>query len=94
MTDDCFDVVEDLETYASDHGHTLLELSLSWLACQPLVSSVIAGAVSPEQVRANAAATTSWQLTQEELSKVGALAPSSRSFAIPVQLKDGPLHRA
>ena len=57
-SDEKLDVVERLEEYAVDHGHTLPELALSWLAGVPSVGSVIAGATSPEQVRANAAATT------------------------------------
>ncbi len=69
-----FDVVERLDAYAHDHGHTLLELALSWLAGAPAIGSVIAGATSPEQVRANAAATTAWKLTDGERAEVDALA--------------------
>jgi aryl-alcohol dehydrogenase-like predicted oxidoreductase len=67
-------VVERLDAYAHDHGHTLLELALSWLAGTPAIGSVIAGATSPEQVRANAAATTAWKLTAGERAEVDALA--------------------
>src|SRR6476646_3704574 len=63
LSDERFDLVERLDEYARDHGHTLHELALSWLATNPAVASVIAGATSPEQVRSNAAATTAWQLT-------------------------------
>jgi aryl-alcohol dehydrogenase-like predicted oxidoreductase len=48
--------VEELARFAGAHGRTLLELALSWLASHPAVASVIAGAKTPEQVRANAAA--------------------------------------
>jgi aryl-alcohol dehydrogenase-like predicted oxidoreductase len=68
------DVVERLQEYAAAHGHTLPELALSWLAGAPTVGSVIAGATSPEQVQANAAATTAWVLTSEERAEVDALA--------------------
>jgi len=51
--------VERLERVAAETGHTLLELALSWLASQPTVSSVIAGATRPEQVDNNVAATRS-----------------------------------
>jgi aryl-alcohol dehydrogenase-like predicted oxidoreductase len=67
-------VVEQLDEYAQAHGHTLPELALSWLACNPLVGSVIAGATKPEQIRANAAATVAWDLTAEERAEVGAIA--------------------
>lgn len=49
--------VELLEKVAAQAGIGLVELALSWLASQPVVSSVIAGATRPEQVEANAAAT-------------------------------------
>ena len=73
-SDEKLDVVERLIEYAAAHGHTLPELALSWLAGTPTVGSVIAGATSPEQVRANAAATTAWVLTPDERAEVGALA--------------------
>jgi aryl-alcohol dehydrogenase-like predicted oxidoreductase len=73
-SDERFDVVERLDAYAQDHGHTLIELALSWLAGVPAIGSVIAGATSPEQVRANAAATTAWKLTDAERAEVDALA--------------------
>ena len=73
LTDSNFDVVEKLEEYAQTHGHTLLELAFSWLACKPYVGSVIAGATKPEQVAANAAA-ASWKLSAEEMAEVDALA--------------------
>jgi aryl-alcohol dehydrogenase-like predicted oxidoreductase len=73
-SDEKLDVVERLREYAEAHGHTLPELALSWLAGAPTVGSVIAGATSPEQVRANAAATSAWMLTPEERAEVDALA--------------------
>jgi aryl-alcohol dehydrogenase-like predicted oxidoreductase len=67
------EVVERLATFAEAHRHSLLDLSLSWLAVHPQVASVIAGATSPEQVRANAAAVVAWPLTADELAEVDAL---------------------
>ena len=64
--------VERLVQFAEGAGHSLLELAFSWLAAQPGVASVIAGAVSPEQVRANAAAPL-WKLSPEELREIDAL---------------------
>ncbi len=51
--------VERLERVAAETGRSLLELALSWLASQPAVSSVIAGATRPDQVAHNVAATRS-----------------------------------
>ena len=55
-SDENFDKVEALERVAQDGGRSLLELAFGWLAAQPSVASVIAGATTPEQVRANAGA--------------------------------------
>ena len=44
------DRIEALAIFAEARGHTLLELAMSWLACKPLVASIIAGATLPEQV--------------------------------------------
>jgi aryl-alcohol dehydrogenase-like predicted oxidoreductase len=72
MSDENFDKVEKLTTFAEDNGHTILELAMSWLACLPYVPSVIAGATSAEQVKQNAAA-VSWQLSAEEMAAVDGL---------------------
>jgi len=73
MNDANFDRVERLTAWAEERGHTILELAFAWLLGQPVVSSVIAGATSPEQVKANAA-TAAWRLTPEEVAEVTALA--------------------
>jgi aryl-alcohol dehydrogenase-like predicted oxidoreductase len=65
-------VVEALEDYATQRGHTLLELAFGWLAAQPVVSSVIAGATRPEQVEANMKA-VDWKLTSEDLQAIDRL---------------------
>jgi aryl-alcohol dehydrogenase-like predicted oxidoreductase len=71
-TDTNVRIAEALKAFAAARGHTLLELAFSWLASWPQVASVIAGATSPEQVRANAAA-VNWSLTREELAEVDRL---------------------
>jgi aryl-alcohol dehydrogenase-like predicted oxidoreductase len=62
-----FDRIEALERFATERGHTLLDLAIGALDSQPAVVSVIAGATAPEQVRANAAA-AGWRLTPDELA--------------------------
>lgn len=57
ISDESLERVERLEKVAADAGLTILELALSWLGSQDVVSSVIAGATRPEQVEANAGAT-------------------------------------
>ncbi|HEY1281182.1 MAG TPA: aldo/keto reductase [Acidimicrobiales bacterium] len=66
LSDDRFDVVEKLEAYAAEHGVALLDVAVGYLAAQPTVASVIAGATSPEQVRANAGALR-WQPSSDDL---------------------------
>ncbi|MFJ8159659.1 aldo/keto reductase [Streptomyces sp. NPDC096136] len=56
LTEERLDTVEALAALAEKHGRTVLELAIGWLSAQPGCASVIAGATSPEQVRANAAA--------------------------------------
>jgi aryl-alcohol dehydrogenase-like predicted oxidoreductase len=73
LTDANFDKVEKLEAFAQERGHSLLELAFGWLASQPTVGSVIAGATKPEQVAANVAAGT-WRLTAEEMAEVDTIA--------------------
>ena len=65
LSDEALDRVERLERFAEEHGHSLLELAIGALASEPGVASVIAGATTPEQVRANAAA-GGWQLSAAE----------------------------
>ncbi len=73
LTDRNFDIVEPLEAYAQQCGHTLLELAFSWLASHPAVGSVIAGATKPEQVVSNSTA-AGWFLTDEERAAVDQIA--------------------
>jgi aryl-alcohol dehydrogenase-like predicted oxidoreductase len=72
LSDRNFDRVEALEGWARERNRGLLDLAFAWLLGQPVVSSVIAGATSPEQVSANAA-TAEWRLTPEEVAEVTAL---------------------
>ena len=69
FTDRNMDLVESLIAFADSHHHTLLELAISWLASRDTVASVITGAKTPEQAKANAAA-VGWRLTPEEVSQV------------------------
>jgi aryl-alcohol dehydrogenase-like predicted oxidoreductase len=62
-------IVEALGDFAAQRGHTLLELAMSWLASQPFVPSIIAGATKPEQIEQNAAA-VGWALSAAELAEI------------------------
>ena len=67
FTDETFDRLEGLEAFAADRGLTLLDVAIGGLLGRPVVSSVIAGATTPEQVRANAAA-GHWEPTPEDMA--------------------------
>ena len=62
-------IVESLIEFAARRGHRLLDLAVSWLLMRPAVASVIAGATTPEQVRANAVA-ADWRLSAEDLAEI------------------------
>lgn len=70
---DALDRVEALRPVAESAGITMVELAVGWLASRPTVASVIAGASSPEQVRANAVAAV--PLSDDVLAAVDDAAP-------------------
>jgi aryl-alcohol dehydrogenase-like predicted oxidoreductase len=69
-----WDVLERMERYAAERGRTLLEVAIGGLAAQPAVASVIAGATSEEQVRANARA-GEWEPTEADLDSLDEIVP-------------------
>ena len=64
-----FGTLGKLEDFAQRNGHSMTDLAIGWLASQPHVSSVIAGATKPEQVEENVKA-GDWRLEAEELKEV------------------------
>jgi aryl-alcohol dehydrogenase-like predicted oxidoreductase len=74
VTDAKLDKVEALIAWGQDHGVSILEIAIGGLAAQPGCSSVIAGATSPEQVKANAAA-GEWEPTQDQLAAIDKIVP-------------------
>ncbi len=70
-----FDRIEAIGTYADERGISMLDVAIGGLAAQPAVSSVIAGATSAEQVRANVAA-GAWEPSAADLAALDEVAPS------------------
>jgi len=64
--------LESLIAFAQSKGHTVLDLAISWLTSRPAVASVIAGATSALQVKANVAAAV-WRLSDADLAGVDAI---------------------
>ncbi len=71
VSDENFALVDALTAFAAERGHTVGELAIAWLNAQQGVASVIAGATSPDQVNANAAA-AAWTLTDDDLKDLPA----------------------
>ena len=64
-----YDLIERLERYATERGASLTQVAIGALLARDPVTSVIAGATKPEQVRANAAA-AGWQPTEDDLAEL------------------------
>jgi len=69
LTESNYDILEKLQKFSMERGHTVGELAISWLLSHPWLTSVIAGVTSPEQVSINVAA-ANWRLTEEEKSQL------------------------
>ncbi len=74
VTDEKLDKVEALIAWGAQCGVSLLEIAIGGLAAQPGCASVIAGATSPEQVKANAVA-GEWEPDAAELAEIDAIVP-------------------
>ena len=72
LDDADLDWVERLRAFAERHGASLLDVAIGGLAAVPGVTSVIAGATKPEQVRANAAA-GAWEPSEDQLAELRSL---------------------
>ncbi len=72
ITEAKLDVVEGLARWGKDHNVSLLAIAISGLMAQPGCASVIAGAMSPEQVKGNAA-TADWTPSAQEVAEIDAI---------------------
>lgn len=68
-----WDVLEQYAAFAEARGVSMLEATFGWLLAQPGLSSVIAGATKPEQIRENAAAGTGWHPDADEVEEISKL---------------------
>jgi aryl-alcohol dehydrogenase-like predicted oxidoreductase len=71
LSDENFDKVDALSTFANERGLSLLQVALGGLASRPAVASVIAGATSPAQSVANVEAGL-WSPSADDLSAIEA----------------------
>lgn len=70
-----WDALERYQAFCDERDITMLQATFSWMLSRPNLASVIAGATSPEQVRANAAAADAWTPTRADLDDIEALFP-------------------
>ena len=69
--------IEKLRAFADERGISMTTLAIGWLAAQPGVGSVIAGATTPEQVAVNAVG-AGWQPSTEDLMAIDEICPPGR----------------
>jgi aryl-alcohol dehydrogenase-like predicted oxidoreductase len=72
IPDERWDRVEALQRYAEERDVSLLEVAIGGLLAMPAVTSVIAGATTPGQIRQNAAA-GAWEPSPEDVEELRAL---------------------
>jgi aryl-alcohol dehydrogenase-like predicted oxidoreductase len=76
LNDENLRIVERLQAFCAGRGRTLLQLAFGWLLAKPYVSSVIAGASTPDQLRQNAEA-VGWDLGAYDVAEVDRLTARS-----------------
>ncbi len=74
-SDEQFDLLDALQAYADARGVSLVDVAIGALIARPVISSVIAGATKPEQVRENAAAAR-WEPSDADLAELEELLDS------------------
>ena len=74
LADDApWDVIEQYQEWCDARGVSMLAATFAWLLAQPGLTSVIAGATKPEQIRQNASAATEWQPSADEVAYISDL---------------------
>jgi aryl-alcohol dehydrogenase-like predicted oxidoreductase len=79
-TEKNYEVLKALNSWARDHGHSILDLAFAWVAAHPQVVTIIAGASKEEHIRANARA-TQWKLTPEQVGEATQIASAFEQTA-------------
>jgi len=76
-----WDQLDSFSSFAGERGLTEIQVAFSWLAAQPSVASVIAGATRPEQVRQNAEA-ADWAPSEKDLAELDSIFPAAPKVAL------------
>ena len=67
-----FDIIDELEKTAHNHGATITQAALNYLLRKPAVTSVIIGVRNKEQLTDNLK-TMDWEMTAEEITRLDKL---------------------
>ena len=70
-----WDAMEAYAAFCAERGISMGEATFGWFLANPALSSVIAGATRPEQVRENAASGSGWRPDADELSAIDGFFP-------------------
>ncbi len=70
--------IEAYRAFCDARGISMLTATFGWLLSRPSLTSVIAGATTPEQVTQNASAGTGWRPTPAEAEEIEGLFPLAR----------------
>ena len=76
-----FDQLAEYGRFAAERGLTEVQVAFSWLAAQPSVASVIAGATKVAQVQQNAEA-ASWAPSEKDLEELDRIFPKTPKVAL------------
>uniref|UniRef100_A0A2C9LYE8 NADP-dependent oxidoreductase domain-containing protein n=1 Tax=Biomphalaria glabrata TaxID=6526 RepID=A0A2C9LYE8_BIOGL len=68
LNDRTFDIIETAEVIGHKYGRSVAQVALRWLLQKEVVSSVIIGARTLEQLEDNLGAGSGWTLSQEEMT--------------------------
>ncbi len=79
-----WDALEAFQTFCDEREITMLQATFGWLLSRPALASVIAGATTVDQVRANAAAASAWTPTADDVATIDALFPLAEDPASKV----------
>lgn len=68
-----WDAMDRYSTFCAARGVSMLEATFAWLLAQPGLTSVIAGATRPEQIRQNAGAASAWTPSEADVAEISAI---------------------
>lgn len=68
-----WDAMERYQAFCDEHDVTMLQATFGWLLAQPALSSVIAGATTPEQIVQNAQAASAWSPSTDDIKAIEAI---------------------